>query len=107
VPYLRRRDGHHWVAAATAAAALAAAAVETFDYVISDIGLPDRNGTELMKELRSTYRLRGVALTGYGMEDDLLSARDAGFIHHLVKPVSVAELRRVIASLPDPSAAAQ
>jgi signal transduction histidine kinase len=107
VTYLLQRDGHHVVAAATAAAALAAAAVETFDYVISDIGLPDRSGIELMRELRSTYRLRGVALTGYGMEDDLIRARDAGFTHHLVKPVSVAELRRVIASLPDPSAAAQ
>lgn len=103
VTQLLHRDGHYVVAASTAAAALAAAAVEVFDFVISDLGLPDRRGTELMLELHGAYGLRGVALTGYGMEEDMLRARDAGFIHHLVKPVSIAELRRVIAALPDSS----
>lgn len=102
VTELLQRDGHHVFAARTAASALAAAAAQTFDYVISDLGLPDRNGTELMMELRRAYGLQGVALTGYGMEEDLHRAREAGFIHHLVKPASVVELRRVIASLPSP-----
>lgn len=102
---LLQRDGHHVITATTAAAALTAAAVEKFDFVISDLGLPDGNGTELMAKLRSAYGLRGVALTGYGLEEDLVRSHDAGFIHHLVKPVSIAELRRVIASLQAPSQA--
>ncbi len=94
-----QRDGHRVVTAATIAEALAAADADKFDLVISDLGLPDGTGTELMEKLRARYGLRGIALTGYGTEEDIARTRDAGFITHLVKPVSIAELRRVIASL--------
>ncbi len=97
---LLRRDGHHVVTATTMAAALAAAAADPFDLVISDLGLPDGSGTELMEKLRDEYGLQGIALSGYGMEEDLIRSRAAGFFMHLVKPVSMAELRRVIADLP-------
>ncbi len=96
---LLRRDGHHVTAATTLAAAVAAAAAEQLDLVISDLGLPDGTGNELMEKLRSAHGLRGVALSGYGMEEDLARSRAAGFVAHLVKPIQIAELRRVIASL--------
>jgi signal transduction histidine kinase len=100
--HLLRQDGHQVVAAASLAEALAAAAVNPFDLLISDLGLPDGSGLELMEQLHATYGLRGVALTGYGMEEDLARTRAAGFSAHLVKPVAVAELRRVLAAVARP-----
>jgi len=97
---LLRSDGHLVVTATTLAEALAAAAAQPFDHVISDLGLPDGSGADLMAKLRDTYGLRGIAMSGYGMEDDFVRSREAGFATHLVKPVSIAELRRVIAALP-------
>jgi PAS domain S-box-containing protein len=99
---LLRSRGHQVVPAATVGAALAAAAAQPFDLVISDLGLPDGTGTELMEKLRELYGLRGVALSGYGMEEDLARTRKAGFVAHLVKPVHFAELHRIITSLPPP-----
>lgn len=99
---LLRRDGHFIVTAGSVKVALAAAAVNKFDLVISDLGLPDGTGTELMEKLRVTYGLRGIALSGYGMEEDLARSLGAGFITHLVKPVAIAELRRVLSSLSAP-----
>ncbi|MEO7598120.1 MAG: ATP-binding protein, partial [Opitutus sp.] len=96
---LLERDGHRVVVAPTIAQALAAATSNPFDLVISDLGLPDGNGVELMEKLRATYGLRGIALSGYGTAEDLSRSRDAGFVAHLIKPVSIMELRRVIASL--------
>jgi signal transduction histidine kinase/ActR/RegA family two-component response regulator len=93
-----QRDGHHVVTASTVAEALNAAAASNFDLVISDLGLPDGSGTELMMKLRDTYNLRGIALSGYGASEDIARSCDAGFVTHLVKPVAIAELRRVIAS---------
>ncbi|MEO6568381.1 MAG: ATP-binding protein [Opitutaceae bacterium] len=97
---LLERDGHRVTTAANVAEALAAAATNTFDLVISDLGLPDGTGTELMEQLRDRYHLRGIALSGYGMEEDLARSSAAGFVTHLVKPVSIAELRRALAALP-------
>ncbi|ATC63139.1 hypothetical protein CMV30_03745 [Nibricoccus aquaticus] len=100
---LLRRDGHQVVAAMSVAEALAAAAENTFDLVISDLGLPDGTGTELMEKLRASHGLRGVALSGYGMEEDLTRSAAAGFIAHLTKPVAIAELRRVVATVGSPT----
>jgi two-component system CheB/CheR fusion protein len=94
-----QRDGHHVASAATVTAARAAAEKEEFDLVISDLGLPDGSGTELMEILRDSYGLRGIALSGYGMEDDLVRSRAAGFIKHLVKPVSLFALRSALAEV--------
>lgn len=103
---LRRR--HYQVAMANSVAeAHAAAARETFDFVISDIGLPDGNGCDLMAELRARYRLRGVALTGYGMEEDLLRSEAAGFVTHLTKPVTVRALDEALSLISAGAAAAK
>jgi CheY-like chemotaxis protein len=78
---------------------------EEFDLVISDIGLPDRSGYELMQELSTTKGLRGIALSGFGMENDVNRARDAGFSEHLTKPINFDRLEQSIQSLLDPEPA--
>jgi len=90
------RAGYRVTAAKSVSEAHAAAAAQTFDLVISDLGLPDGTGIELMEYLRATYSLHGIALSGYGMEEDVRRSHEAGFDAHLVKPIDVAELRRAI-----------
>ena len=96
---LLKRSGYEILEATNVAEALALAATQEFDLVISDLGLPDGTGIQLMQTLRSRHGLRGIALTGYGMEDDIARAREAGFISHLIKPVQFSELRTVLSSL--------
>ncbi len=67
-----------------------------FDAVVSDLGLPDGTGMELMASLRDEHGLRGVALSGYGMEEDIRRSRSAGFVAHLVKPVRFEDLQRAL-----------
>ena len=74
----------------------------TFHLLISDIGLPDGNGNDLMSELRAKYNLQGIALTGYGMEQDILRARNAGFGAHLIKPVRAQSLDEALGSVLPP-----
>ena len=87
---------HHVHAAGSIALALEAAAREPFDLVISDLGLPDGSGLDLMRELRTRYGLRGICLSGFGMEEDLARSADAGFLHHLTKPVDLYKLEATI-----------
>jgi signal transduction histidine kinase len=94
---LLTRAGYQIITASTVAEGLAAAAAGTFDLVISDLGLPDGTGLQLMEKLRDQHGLRGIALSGYGMEEDIARARAAGFVAHLVKPVRMADLRKVLA----------
>ncbi len=68
-----------------------------FDLLISDLGLPDGNGYELMAELRGTP-LKGIALSGYGMESDVELSLQSGFTHHLTKPVNIQALDAVLAT---------
>jgi CheY-like chemotaxis protein len=58
--------------------------------------LPDGSGMELMRTLQSARPLFGIALTGYGMEDDIRKSYDSGFNHHLVKPVDLNKLDSLI-----------
>jgi CheY-like chemotaxis protein len=89
--------GHHVGSAGSANAALALAESAQFDLVISDLGLPDLTGHDLMRELHQRYGLRGIALSGYGMEEDVEQSRAAGFQHHLTKPVSFDRLKSLVA----------
>lgn len=66
------------------------------DLVLSDIGLPDGSGHDLMAELSRRFGLRGIALTGYGMEEDVERSRQVGFARHLTKPVSLEQLESAI-----------
>lgn len=83
---------YHVTSAASLAEARTFAAVENFNLVISDLGLPDGSGYELMNELKRRGTVMGIALTGYGMAEDIARSREAGFIAHLTKPVRVQSL---------------
>lgn len=96
---LLERRGYRITLAHTADQAIAKAQTEKFDLLISDIGLPDRSGYELMRELRATNSLRGIALSGFGMENDINQARAAGFSEHLTKPINFERLDEAIRSL--------
>jgi CheY-like chemotaxis protein len=69
---------------------------EQFDVLISDLALPDGSGIDLMQKLYSKQPLLGIALTGFGMEDDIRKSYDAGFKHHLVKPIDLNKLDSLI-----------
>lgn len=91
---LLARRGYDVVAVDTVAAAQREAAAQSFDLVLSDIGLPDGDGFTLMRELRDRYGLKGIALTGYGADTDLIRSDEAGFVDHLTKPIAVSSLDR-------------
>ncbi|MHA3771124.1 ATP-binding protein [Verrucomicrobiota bacterium sgz303538] len=93
---LLRRRGHEVLAAETLAEARRLAARHSLDLVISDLGLPDGTGDRLMEELRATYHLKGIALSGYGMEEDVQRSLRAGFVSHLTKPISIEMLDHAI-----------
>ncbi|HEY0007166.1 MAG TPA: ATP-binding protein [Tepidisphaeraceae bacterium] len=67
-----------------------------FDVLLSDIGLPDGDGYELMSEARRLYQIKGICMTGYGMDEDIRRGREAGFIEHVVKPVELAQLQAAL-----------
>jgi len=91
------RDGHAVMASRNAAGARIAAEEERYDVVLCDIGLPDGDGYSLFRELRSRLPgLRGIALTGYAMEEDVRLAQEAGFEMHIRKPVDLDFLRNAI-----------
>ncbi len=96
---LLRRNGHHVTSTGSVSEAKAAAEAQAFDGVVSDLGLPDGTGVELMAHLRDRYGLRGVAVSGYGMDEDMKRTAEAGFIAHLVKPVDLKEVRRALRQL--------
>lgn len=88
--------GHRVVVAATAVEASAAFSAQYFDAVISDIGLPDGNGIDLMRDIQRQRAVPAVALSGYGREEDIRRSMDAGFFAHLVKPVDLDQLVSVL-----------
>lgn len=93
---LLQRLSHDVTTADSVGSALAAAEAHDFDLIISDLGLPDGTGTGLMKELLKRKPLKGIALSGYGMESDIRNTREAGFFAHLTKPIDFDQLQQVI-----------
>src|SRR5439155_14964632 len=82
--------------------ALAAARANPPDVMLVDIGLPGLDGYEVARRARRERCLHHVvlvALTGYGREEDRQRAMAAGFDYHLVKPVDVSALERLVARL--------
>lgn len=80
-------------------AAVDVAARESFDLVLSDLGLPDGDGYQVMRRISTLQKVPGIAMSGYGMEADVQRSRDAGFAEHLTKPVQFAALKRAITRL--------
>ena len=89
--------GHQVQRAGDVAAALDIASRTEFDLLISDLGLPDGSGLDLIRKLRSRgLLLPAISLSGYGQEKDFEQSRSAGFQFHLVKPVDISRLMGVI-----------
>jgi CheY-like chemotaxis protein len=69
--------------------------------MISDLGLPDGSGIDLMRQIQRQQGCSGIALSGYGTDNDVRKAKDAGFFAHLVKPVNFESLRELLSQLPE------
>jgi PAS domain S-box-containing protein len=95
---LLQAQGYDVKVAHTLRAALAAAK-EDLDVIVSDIGLPDGSGLDLMKRLRPRRQVPAIAVSGYGRQQDVEASRSAGFARHLVKPVEFPKLLAAIRSL--------
>lgn len=89
--------GHEVTTADSVATALSGVRPGRYDLIVSDLGLPDGSGLDLIRHaLEVTGPLPAIALTGYGMEEDLRRSREAGFSAHVTKPIDVAKLQAII-----------
>ena len=95
---LLTRSRHAVTTADSVASAMAASSggADLFDLIISDIGLPDGNGVDLMRDLQSRRVVPAIALTGYGQDEDIRRYRSAGFRAHLTKPIDFHALEETI-----------
>jgi CheY-like chemotaxis protein len=91
--------GHEIAVAESTQSAKEIVDAETFDVVLSDIGLPDGTGYEVITHAKKKQPVKGVALTGLAETEDIQRAKEAGFDFHLTKPVDFAELRTVLGQL--------
>ncbi len=89
---LLSRSGFVVIKAPDVATAAAKAQTETFDVLVSDLGLPDGTGYDVIRSVRAHQIVPGIAMSGYGMDDDVRRTREAGFTEHLVKPIDVSQL---------------
>jgi HAMP domain-containing protein/signal transduction histidine kinase/ActR/RegA family two-component response regulator len=103
---LLRLRGYHVQSANNVQSALKLSNTIEFDVLISDLGLPDGTGIDIIERLRSERPVFGIALTGFGMEDDVRKSQDAGFKHHLVKPIDLNKLDLLIQESANSSAVA-
>jgi PAS domain S-box-containing protein len=99
---LLQLDGHETQAVYTSREALEQGQSFHPDIMLLDIGLPEMNGYEVARKLRSQPALKAIrliAVTGYGQAVDRVRAREAGFDDHLMKPVESAALARALAGV--------
>ena len=97
---LLKREGHEVETAADVATALKLTEERSFDLMLSDLGLPDGSGLDLMRTLRARRStLVGIALSGFGQQKDVEQSREAGFAAHLTKPADYNRLVDVIRRL--------
>jgi signal transduction histidine kinase/CheY-like chemotaxis protein len=97
------RRGYEVTMGSSYAEALQLAREGGHDVIISDLGLPDGSGLDLLKEIRQYSNAPAIALSGYGMESDMVQTRAAGFATHLTKPVDFPELMEVLRGLMAPA----
>jgi PAS domain S-box-containing protein len=88
--------GFEVTAAGSVKEAVQAAADRQFDLLLSDIGLPDGSGMDVMRQIANRHKVKGIALSGYGQDEDLRRSREAGFVTHLTKPVNLQTLQDAI-----------
>ena len=88
--------GHEMIAASDMKSAIKLADEIQFDILLSDVGLPDGDGWTLMETLRAKHPIVGIAMSGYGTQADIAKSEAAGFLEHLVKPMTGDELENAI-----------
>jgi PAS domain S-box-containing protein len=94
---LLRQSGYQVEIAGDVASSVALGRLQSFDLLISDLGLPDGTGHELLKRIRNFLPdIRAIAVSGFGMEKDLQLSRKAGFEAHLIKPINAQQLEDMI-----------
>jgi PAS domain S-box-containing protein len=99
---LLTRRGYSVELASSVAGAMELMQGTDFDVLVSDIGLPDGEGLQLMQpfiQAAGSRSTAGVALSGYGMAEDIAQSEKAGFDYHLTKPVDIGELDKCLHSL--------
>lgn len=96
---LLTRLGYEVLAAENMTDALRISEEQHFDILLSDIGLPDGTGLELLRLIRTKRNVKALALSGFGMDEDIERSCEAGFADHLTKPVSIDRLQAAIAQL--------
>jgi two-component system CheB/CheR fusion protein len=84
--------GYQVFVATDMASALSLADAVEFDVLLSDLGLPDGNGWELLKRLSAARRIRAIAFSGYNSPADRQRSAEAGFLEHLAKPLAPDQL---------------
>ena len=92
-----RMAGYSVRAAFTLREALRQLGEEPCDVLISDIGLPDGTGWQLMREAHLPSSVYAIAMSGFGMGMDQNRSRDAGYRHHLLKPFTPEQLDQYLA----------
>ena len=93
---LLRGLGHDVTVAGTVADAWGAFEAGEFDLIVSDIGLPDGTGHDLMRRVKAVRRVPAIALTGFGMDEDVRRSREAGYTSHMTKPIDFTKLEAMI-----------
>jgi two-component system CheB/CheR fusion protein len=94
------REGHTVEMAGDVATAVQLADQQAFDLLMSDLGLPDGSGHDLIRQLRERgHKFPAIALSGYGQEEDIRHSREAGFAAHLTKPASREAVVEAIAAV--------
>ena len=96
---LLRSAGYQVLSAGTVQEALDVLGRQHVDLLLSDIGLPDGSGYDIMRQVKGHKGIKGIALSGYGMEEDVARSMESGFSRHLVKPVKPTELNAAIREL--------
>jgi CheY-like chemotaxis protein len=96
---LLERHGYRVITASSVESALHVIEQEDIDLLVSDIGLPDGTGLDIMRQLRRDHDVKGIALSGFGMEEDIRRSLDAGFSEHLAKPVNFKVLHETVKKL--------
>lgn len=97
---LLERMGYQVQIADSVSSALEASESNPVDIVISDIGLPDGSGLDLMREILQRHEeVKGVALSGFGLDEDIRRSKEAGFVEHITKPVDFVTLESILARL--------
>jgi signal transduction histidine kinase len=96
---LLRNLGYHVHSAGSVSDGVRIATANHFDILLSDLGLPDGSGIDLLRQLRSLNGRRpwkAIALTGFGMDEDILRTSEAGFCDHLTKPINFQKLQAAL-----------